>query len=216
MVVAYWIVGSTIQPMPRPAKHEEKSILSAAAALVAAKGPAAATVGAIGHAIGAPSGSIYHRFRSRDALLGRLWLMKASYFQSRWARALDQSDARQAGLDAALSLPQAAREDFEGARIMLLHRREDFLSEGWPPEMKAEAERLGAQVLECLGLITRRLFGRNTAAARQVTLFATLDLPFSAVRRYVATGESPPKRLDALIETAYTAIISDPSNAAGG
>jgi AcrR family transcriptional regulator len=201
--------------MPRPTKHEERDILGAAATLVAAGGPAAATVGAIGHAIGAPSGSIYHRFRSRDALLGRLWLMKASYFQNRWARALDSADARQAGLEAALSLPRVAREDFEGARIMLLHRREDFLSEGWPPEMKAEAARLGAQVVECLGLMARRLFGRNTAAARQVTLFATLDLPFSAVRRYVATGEPPPKRLDALIERAYTAIVDDPANAAG-
>jgi AcrR family transcriptional regulator len=201
--------------MPRPVKHEEKDILGAAATLVATGGPGAATVGAIGHAIGAPSGSIYHRFRSRDALLGRLWLMKASYFQNAWARALELSDARQAGLNAALSLPRVAREDFEGARIMLLHRREDFLSEGWPPEMKAEAARLGAQVVECLGLMTRRLFGRNTAAARRATIFATLDLPFSAVRRYVATGEPPPKQLDALIESAYSAIVNDASSAEG-
>ena len=201
--------------MPRPTKHEEKDILGAAAELVAAGGPAAATVGAIGHAIGAPSGSIYHRFRSRDALLGRLWLMKASVFQDRWARALDHTDARRAGLEAALSLPQVAREDLEGARIMLLHRREDFLSDGWPPEMQAEAVRLGAQVVECLDAMTRRLFGRNTEASRQVTTFATLDLPFSAVRRYVATGEPPPKRLDALIERAYTAIVDDPAHTAG-
>ena len=197
--------------MPRPVKYEERDILGAASALVAARGPAAATVAAIGNAIGAPSGSIYHRFRSRDALLGRLWLMKASYFQNAWARALEQDDARQAGLDAALSLPRVAREDFEGARIMLLHRREDFFSDGWPPEMKAEAARLGEQVVDCLGLMTRRLFGRNTAAARQVTIFATLDLPFSAVRRYVATGGSPPKQIDVLITRAYAAVVDDPS-----
>jgi AcrR family transcriptional regulator len=201
--------------MPRPAKHDAKDILGAAAALAAAKGPAAATVGAIGHAIGAPSGSIYHRFRSRDALLGRLWLMKASSFQNAWARALDGPDAHQAGLDAALSLPRVVREDPEGARIMLLHRRDDFLSDGWPPEMKAEAARLGAQLVECLGLLTRRLFGRNTAAARQVTTFATLDLPFSAVRRYVAVDERPPKQLDTLITRAYAAIIDGSSGARG-
>jgi AcrR family transcriptional regulator len=201
--------------MPRPAKHDERAILGAAATLVAARGPGAVTVGAIGHAIGAPSGSIYHRFRSRDALLGRLWLVKASFFQNAWARALDLPDAREAGLEAALSLPRVAREDFEGARIMLLHRREDFLSDGWPPEMKAEAARLGAQVVECRGLMTRRLFGRNTEAARQVTTFATLDLPFSAVRRYVGAGEPPPKRLDGLIARAYNAIVDDRSNTTG-
>src|SRR4051794_33643759 len=113
--------------MPRPAKHDEARILSAAASLVAAGGPGAATIAAIGTAIGAPNGSIYHRFRTRDELLGRLWLQKAAFFQDRFAAALGHPDPHQAGLDAALSLPRAARDDFAGARIMLLHRREDFL-----------------------------------------------------------------------------------------
>jgi AcrR family transcriptional regulator len=193
--------------MPRPAKHAEQDILDAAASLVAARGPAAATVAAIGHAIGAPSGSIYHRFRTRDVLLGRLWLMKASYFQNQWMRALDEPKAREAGLQAALSLPRVCREDFQGARIMLLHRREDFLSDQWPRPMKAEAQRLGAQVQEGLSAMTRRLFGRNTASTRMVTTLATLDLPFSSVRRYVAAGEPPPVKLDALIAKAYAVIV---------
>ena len=193
--------------MPRPSKHHEARILDAAATLVAARGPSAATITAIGTAIGAPNGSIYHRFRSRDELLGRLWLTKAKSFQNRWADALHAPDARRAGLEAALSLPRIVRDDPEGARIMLLHRREDFLSAGWPPDLKAEAERLGAQVKEAVGEITRRLFGRNTASLRQITTFAVLDLPYSAVRRFVAAGEAPPPLVDALIETAYLAVI---------
>jgi hypothetical protein len=90
---------------------------------------------------------------------------------------------------------------------MLLHRREDFLGDGWPREMKAEAERLGKQVSDKLAEITRRLFGRNTAAVRHVATFAVLDLPFSAVRRFVAAGEPPPAVVDRLISTAYTAAI---------
>lgn len=193
--------------MPRPAKHDESRILSAAASLVAARGPGAATITAIGTAIGAPNGSIYHRFRSRDELLGRLWLTKAKIFQDRWADALQEPNPRQAGLEAALSLPRTARDDFEGARIMLLHRREDFLSHGWPPGMQAEAERLGKQVKDMLSDITRRLFGRNSATARQVATFAVLDLPFSAVRRFVGAGEPPPLIVDDLVSKAYTAII---------
>jgi AcrR family transcriptional regulator len=193
--------------MPRPAKHDESRILSAAASLVAAQGPAAATITAIGTAIGAPNGSIYHRFRSRDELLGRLWLGRAEFFQNRWAQALQEPDPRRAGLEAALSLPRAVRDDFEGARIMLLHRREDFLSQGWPPEMQEEADRLGQQVKHMLAEITRRLFGRNTAAARQVATFAVLDLPFSAVRRFVVAGKPPPLQIDGLIARAYAAVI---------
>ena len=193
--------------MPRPAKHDETRILSAASSLIAARGPAAATITAIGAAIGAPSGSIYHRFRSRNELLGRLWLTKAEFFQTRWARALEDPDPRKAGLEAALSLPRAVREDFEGARIMLLHRREDFLSPGWPPAMKKEAERLGSQIDDGLAQITRRLFGRNTLSARHVATFAVLDVPFSAVRRFVATNQAPPRLIDELIARAYTAVI---------
>lgn len=193
--------------MPRPAKHDEIGILRAAASLVAARGPSAATITAIGHAMGAPSGSIYHRFRSRDELLGRLWLTKAQFFQDRWSQALENPDARLAGLEAALSLPRVVRDDLEGARIMLLHRREDFLERGWPAEMQREAQRLGQQVQDVLAMTTRRLFGRNTASARQVTTFAVLDLPLSAVRRFVAAGEPPPPVIDDLIAKAYAAVI---------
>lgn len=194
--------------MPRPAKHHESEILSAAASIVAARGPGAATITAIGTAMGAPNGSIYHRFKSRDELLGRLWLTKAQFFQDRWAKALQEPAARKAGLAAALSLPRAAREDFQGARIMLLHRREDFLSQRWPPEMQAEARRLGTQVETLLADITRRLFGRNTVSARHVATFAVLDLPFSAVRRFVGAGEPPPPLVDDLISKGYAAVIA--------
>jgi AcrR family transcriptional regulator len=193
--------------MPRPAKHDELRILNAAASLVAASGPRAATIAAISHAMGAPSGSIYHRFRSRDELLGRLWLTKARSFQDRCARALEEPDPRAAGLEAALSLPRTVRDDLEGARIMLLHRREDFLAEGWPVEMQKEAQRLGEQAEAMLASITRRLFGRNTVAARQAASFAVLDLPFAAVRRYVRAGKMPPPLVDELIVKAYAAII---------
>jgi AcrR family transcriptional regulator len=58
--------------MPRPSRFSEAQILDATAAIVAAGGPGAATIGAIGNVLKAPSGSIYHRFASRDVLLGRL------------------------------------------------------------------------------------------------------------------------------------------------
>ena len=86
--------------MARPTKHDEQGILDAAAVLVAAGGPRAATVGAISQATGAPSGSIYHRFATRDELLGRLWLGKAARFQDAWVRAFEEKDARAAGLAA--------------------------------------------------------------------------------------------------------------------
>src|SRR6267154_2574457 len=98
--------------MPRPSRFTDAQILDAAAALVAAGGPGAATIGAIGASLDAPSGSIYHRFASRDVLLGRLWLSKAAFFQNRFAEAFANPDEAKAGLDAALSLPRSVRADF--------------------------------------------------------------------------------------------------------
>ena len=112
--------------MSRRAKFSDLQILDAAATLVAADGPRAATIGAIGVMLDAPSGSIYHRFASRDALLGRLWLSKARAFQTRFVESLADTDPVAAALAAALSLPRSVRADMAGARIMLLHRRDDF------------------------------------------------------------------------------------------
>lgn len=194
--------------MPRPAKFSDSGILDAAAAIVAAEGPAAATMTAIGAALGAPNASLYHRFGSRDELLGRLWLRKAGFFQDNFASALSHPDPVEAGLRAALSLPDSVRRDFEGARILLLHRREDFLGAGWPREMKDEALRLGLQVKRALDQASKRLFGGTQASARRKAAFAILDVPFAAVRRYVSANEMPPKEVDDLIAIAYGAIVA--------
>jgi AcrR family transcriptional regulator len=166
-----------------------------------------ATMAAIASAVGAPNASIYHRFRSRDELLGRLWLQKAAFFQDSFAKALIEPDAVEAGLQAALSLPRSTRADFNGARILLLHRREDFLGGGWPEEMSREAERLGLQVAQILDGLTKRLFRSTSSKARQTTTFAVLDVPFGAVRRYVGANKVPPQHVDELITAAYNAII---------
>jgi AcrR family transcriptional regulator len=188
----------------------EAKILDAAAGLVAAGGPRAATIGAIGAALDAPWGSIYHRFPSRAVLLGQLWLSKAAMFQNRFGDALAHPDPHTAGLEAALSLPRTARADFAGARIMLLHRREDFFSDKWPVQMRNEAVRLRRQVDDAMSDITRRLFARTTAEALRLATFAVLDISFAATHRHIAANEVPPTYVDGLVERAYLALITPP------
>ena len=196
--------------MPRPAKFSEPDILEATAELVAAGGPRAATIGAISAALSAPWGSIYHRFPARHVLLGRLWLSKATMFQSRFVAALAHPDPFTSGLEAALSLPRTARADFAGARVMLLHRREDFLSGEWPRDMREEAVRLKNQVDEALREIARRLFGSSAAQPLRLATFAVLDVPFAATHRHVAANEPTPPYVDSLIERTYRALVNPP------
>src|SRR5262249_18696575 len=110
--------------MARPARFSDNDLLAAAARVAAAHGPAGTTIGAIAKAAGAPTGSLYHRFPSRDALLGTLWLELVARFQQGWIDALAAYDATAA----ALHTPAWVRGHPTEARLLLLHRRKDFLS----------------------------------------------------------------------------------------
>src|ERR1700751_820286 len=114
------------------AKFAESDFLSAALAIVVEQGPAAATVASISERIKAPTGSFYHRFASRDVLLGNLWLKTVLAFQHGVSVALDAKD----GLAAALHTARWSREHLEEARLLLVFDREDFVAGKWPEELR--------------------------------------------------------------------------------
>jgi AcrR family transcriptional regulator len=83
--------------MARPS-FEHAAFLAAARDLVAQAGPTAVTVSSLTERLGAPSGSFYYRFASRDVLLAELWLTTALAFQEGFVAAITAGD----GLTAAL------------------------------------------------------------------------------------------------------------------
>jgi AcrR family transcriptional regulator len=193
--------------MPRPPKFDDEQILAAAGRLIARNGPSGATIGAIARAVGAPIGSIYHRFDSRDVLLARVWLRAAAAFQSAFFERLAVQGPREAGLAAALYMAERVREHPREARLLLLHRQQDFVDRGWPVATRREAEELRRQVDRELRAFTRRLCGREDAPTIRIVTYAVLDAPFAAVRRHVAADEDPPRYVDVLIRTAYESVI---------
>src|ERR1700712_5469079 len=108
--------------MIRPA-FDHADFLNAALALVAEQGPSGVTVGAITGRLKAPTGSFYHRFASRDALLAELWFTTGMQFQQGIGVALDAGD----GLGAALHTPAWVREHLNEGRLLLLYHRDDFV-----------------------------------------------------------------------------------------
>src|SRR4030095_1607593 len=108
--------------MGRP-KYGDGEFLDAALAIAAESGPPAVTVGAIPERLGAPVGAVYHRFASRDVLLGQLWLRIVLDFQHGITAALDAGD----GLRAVLHTPAWVRLHLDEARLLLLYHRDDFL-----------------------------------------------------------------------------------------
>src|SRR5499427_9337568 len=114
------------------AKFKEADFLDAAVAIALEHGPTAATVVSITERLKAPTGSFYHRFASRDVLLGTLWLKTILDFQHGVSVALDARD----GLAAALHTPRWSREHLEEARLLLVFDREDFVAGTWPEELR--------------------------------------------------------------------------------
>jgi len=195
--------------MPRASKFDEERILGAASRLVAAHGPSGATIGAIARSVGAPTGSIYHRFDSRDVLLATVWLRAAAAFQDAFFERLAGTPPREAGLAAARYMAQRVREHPDEARLLLLHRREDFVDRGWPTTFRRRATQVGQQVEREIRAFSRRLCGREDARTVRLVAYAVVEAPFAAVRRHVAAKESPPPYVDVLIRVTYDAVMRE-------
>jgi AcrR family transcriptional regulator len=192
--------------MGRPAKFNTEQILDATAQLVAEGGPRLATVAGIAERLGAPTGSIYHRFNSRDLLLARLWIRTVRRSQEGFVAALSQDDVEKAALDAALHVPRWSRSNLDDACVLVLYRREQ-LAEQWPEELGAELATLNDAIKAGVRAFVRRRFGSVTKANLDVTSFALLDVPYAAVRRYLINSSPPPPSVDDLIARTVRCIL---------
>ncbi|WP_165966169.1 TetR/AcrR family transcriptional regulator [Actinomadura sp. 7K534] len=184
--------------MGRPARFDETRILDAALAVTAEDGPGAATIAAIAGRLGAPSGSLYHRFRSRDLLLASLWTRTVRRFQEGYVEALARDDAEAA----ALHTPRWCREHPDQAAVLLLHRRRDLVSR-WPAELAGDLDTLNAPAAKALDAFTARRPGID----RERVVFATVDVPYGAVRRHLLAGRPPPPLVDELVVTTCRAVL---------
>ncbi|MEU4830898.1 TetR/AcrR family transcriptional regulator [Streptosporangium sp. NPDC023615] len=210
--------------MGRQARFTEERILDAALETVAREGVAGATVAAIAARLGAPVGSIYHRFPSRDLLLARLWIRCVQRFQEGFLDALAAGDLERA----AVHTPRWCREHLAEARVLLLHRPADLVAR-WPAELGEELAALDARTA---GALTAAAGGApelpatpglpgpsglpdpfvpsdpSVPSGRERLVFALVDVPYGAVRRHLAAGQAPPPLVDALVLRTCRAVLS--------
>lgn len=194
--------------MARPARYDRDLIINSAASVIAKGGPASATIARIAQALGAPTGSIYHRFASRNELLGEVWLRTVAGFQNEIVAHLAASDPKTGGLAAVHAVPEWVRNHPQEARILLLYRSDDFLQHGWPEPMSARAKQLRLQMTESLDDFCQRLLGHSDATSLQIVGFALAEAPLAALRRYAKESVPPPPIIDELLEGTYRAAMS--------
>jgi AcrR family transcriptional regulator len=179
--------------MPRPARFDVQGILDAAQLLVAAEGPAGVTMAAVARALGAPSGSVYHRFPSRGALLAALWLRTVDDFQAGFLAALRGRDP--AG--AARYVVAWSRDHAEPARV-LLHGMAAYAPAEWPAGDRRRAAAANERLIEAL---------RAVGPLESVTI-ALVDLPYAVVRRHLLAGTPIPAGAERIVATAARAILA--------
>ena len=186
------------------ARFDNADFLEAARALAAEHGPAAVTVGAVGARLKAPTGSFYHRFGSRDLLLGELWLETVLAYQVGFFAALEAGD----GLSAALHTPRWVRAHMNDARLLLLHHRDDFVQGDWPKALKQGVRDQAQRFEAALEKFARDSFGSAAPEKLRRASFALVDVPAAAVRPHLQRREAPPPLVDELISASYRAVIA--------
>jgi AcrR family transcriptional regulator len=204
-----------IVAMPRPQIHTTDSMLDAARDLLLGDGSPSATMEAIAATSGAPTGSIYHRFGSRDELIARLWIRAVYRSQASFVAALERQDAKEAALAAAMSIIDFCEQHPADAQLLVAFRREDLIRTIPGGKLAHELDVLNRPVERAVVQLAQRLYGTRSRAALDRTLLAVFDLPYGAARRYLITGRRLPKGLRADLSRAVAAVIDEPLRGAG-
>jgi len=184
--------------MPRPALFTFDELLDAAAALLAADGPSAVTMSAVARAVRAPSGSMYHRFPTRAALCGELWLRTEGRFHAGFTAALSTSANPQGRCVAAARFTvQWCRDHSIEAQVLLTGADALGVAE-WPDELVSRRNRLHRAL--------RRHLAAVSADQDRVNA-AVIDIPYAVVRRHLIAGRSIPASADAIVEDCARTLI---------
>jgi AcrR family transcriptional regulator len=186
-------------------KFSQDDFLEAALAIFAEQGASAVTVAAVSERLGSPTGSFYHRFASRDVLLGLLWIQAVLEFQTGISGALEAND----GLQAALHTPTWVRKHPEQARLLLLYDRKDFMHGEWPPELRERVAEMTKRIEGGSRRWARVIFGKEGREEIRLAQFLISELPIATVRQHLLRGEPPPPLIDQVIRATYAAVLAN-------
>ena len=171
--------------MARPAKFSLDDLLDAAGRVLLEEGRDI-TMAQIARAAGAPTGSVYHRFASREELLVRLWLRSVKRFQVGFIRAGQRGEARSAVIEMALCVPRFCRDHPADAKATATCAKRS-------KDIDAVTDSLGV-----------RRYGVINERRRALLYVATRISPYGLVRPFV--GEEIPAWVDDAVAASAGAI----------
>jgi AcrR family transcriptional regulator len=194
--------------MPRSPTHQTEHILDRTRELLLAEGARATSIAAIAQASGAPVGSLYHRFGSRDALLGEVWLRALARFQSSFLAAAEETDPKLAAAAMAASVIGFAREHPSDSRLLMTLRSRDLLDGEPAGELRARREAMNAPLDAAVQALARSLYGDGDSRTLERVRFAVIDLPAAVLRRHSDSSMTLPVWLESEVSSAADRILA--------
>jgi AcrR family transcriptional regulator len=190
--------------MARPAKFTRDQIIDGALAAVAVHGKNA-TLGHVCAGLGAPVGSIYHRFPTREHLFVDLWLRSIRRFHVGLLEAATTPDPGGALAACAVHIPRYCREHPGEALAMTLYRQRVLATEA-PEELVEDVRTLNDAVQVAMRRLCSKRYGRVTDHRLILVGTAVQQCPYGLVRPYV--GAAVPPWLDDAVVVSSTAILA--------
>jgi len=191
--------------MVRLAKFTDDNIINAAITLVAHCGVASVSIAAIAGKAGAPTGSVYHRFESRGAILARAWLRVRADFRTQVAGHWSRGQTRD-GVDALLAWCRS--EPIHAAFLLQCDDRPVFqetLSAELSAALEAEQAALDQCFRQCLERIQQRSTDPELEAVLRFTLFAS---PFAMIKPFLLQDLPIPARIDQVLRASHDAVLA--------
>jgi AcrR family transcriptional regulator len=176
--------------MARSTLHTTDNFLDAAADLFAGGGARAVTMAAVARTTGAPSGSVYHRFSSRGALLGALWHRTSSEFEAEYRAVLGPDPTPDTAVSAAAWIVEWCRDQPVRATVLNAGPR-TFDPHTWPEEALT-AHRAARKALDrtLTAIISAVAAGAGVEADE--ASFAMFGLPMAVVGTHLRLAEPVP------------------------
>lgn len=189
--------------MPRKSTFSDEQIFEPIAREMAAEGQL--SIETLVQSTGVSTGSLYHRYGSREGILGEAWLDAVGVFQERFLAAL-QSGLETAGRDAACTTPEFCRSNRHRALILMACRQTDFLGPKTPETLRKLAKAANVEVFEAI-----QSFADERGVSVEKCHLALIGFPLGAVKLYLP-NRAVPLAVDDAIRAAYAVTIdaSDP------
>jgi AcrR family transcriptional regulator len=184
--------------MPRKTLFADDDVFGAVGQLMAQQG--SVTTSAVQEAAKLSTGSLYHRFGSREGLLAETWLFALQAFQPHFVNALETPN-NPVGEIAAVT-PRFCRQHRREALILACCNYRQFINDDTPAAIRQCIDEANAKTFAAFNSYVKRR-GFNLDACRM----ALITFPLSAVKQYLPEN-GVPKEVDHIVAVAAEAILS--------